>query len=1019
MHNRENTRKADKQKHFLVIIILFVIISIIPVQVKAAVLSWSNPNGKVSPYKIKLTDVINSKMLTQVVGCTGLVNKASLLIDSLSSAAWDYLAQQAVLSRAVAKACEKTLNAAATTIGATETAASPAAAKTQTIINTKEMACQSAKNARGDTFDTLLQTKRDAQTKATINYEQCFKGIGFTLAKNQLTAMTRYAVNWVNTGFGGDPFFVQNTQTFLNSIEQGVLEQSINVLLPDSVANYPNAAIFATSLIDYKTNRQLGFKEAISKLTSNLSSFMTSPSSLSDDEIQTITDREEENQTKIDKLIAQGYSRVDAVQKAINDAIAVEQETRAVESYNEDFMNGGWSAWFATTQNDNNNPIGYTYSVSKLIEEKTKAEKEQAQTELIQNNGFLSQRKCVKYGAIEAVAPVLSGDLRSDENKALLAKYHDKSNCIKWEVVTPGSIIKDQLSTYLTSPIRQLELADDINKVLNSVFEKLLNNLQSQGLSDINNGESYEYDNDEFNWTNSLSTEIATKNGESLSSGYVNGSFDLTRDLGNRFIFDFNKNSRLGTWNANANIAIQKNGNTEKLVEGVGPVVVSSQSITYPQNVYYVVTTGGRSKLFSDGYISWNVGDRAFWDGEKWQNWRCEPDANGNCTGQKYPIKERGVIQIQYDYIVAAKEMLQSLPKIMPKIGELDYCLPGPNLDWLNNVSIDTSSALSDLLYTLKAGTNNHGLSKKDTTTFTIDKPGTPKFDAYLNMFKGSPSMLSNVTVTNNPGNTDNPDNITYGTGRVAETNTWRSFIDIANGYARINKQESAMKKEADLIIDNFEDSVKQFNSDYTKIVDSIYGQNGLVNIEYFTHENSPERITNTAYVPVGKVAYPIAGQIVQYDEDINDKTYQYRDSIATVQAGVYELEKIKKEVDAIILKAQKRRDERMIEILNAEAQKTGGDLLTKDEYEDVYADCLDTEKIVFYDDLSIFNDKSSTEDRCSDGLDNDFDGLTDTYDPDCAGTSTTNSGEGVDDSSGGDAFGDNGDAFGDGGYAF
>lgn len=589
----------------------------------------------------------------------------------------------------------------------------------------------------------------------------------------------------------------------------------------------------------------------------------------------------------------------------------------------------------------------------------------------------------------------------------------DKKICIKYETVTPGSIIKDKISFYLNSPERQLELADDINHVLNSVFSALVSKLESGGLSGINSRESFTYDDDDFNWTSGLSTSMGFDDGESLTTGYTNGSFDLTRDLGNRFIFGVTKEDNLGTWDVSANVATQKNGARETLIQGTGPLVIKSDgSIDYPTNVYYTVTKSGRAKLFDNGYTSWEVGDRAFWDGEKWQNWKkCKTNIEGKCTSETFPIKKRGVIQIQYDYIVAAKEMLQRLPVIMPKIGELDYCLPGPNRNWLLNIE-GSQDALTDFVYSLKTKSTQAKWFKRGYTDFSVAKPGEDNFDNYLNLFKDSPSMLNNVAV--GAGNI-----VTYGSGKIAGTSTWKEIINTGNlKTTKINLVEKNLIEKVDMLISAIEDGIDQFEKDYTSIVNSIYGTDGLVNIEYFIHEDTAEKIPNSAYLPVGKVAYPIAGQIMDYDQEIKDKTNAYKDNVATVQAGVYELEKIKVEVDKIIKAAQQRRDARMIEILNDEAKRNGTAVLTPAEYQKKYANCLETEQIVFYDDLEIMNGDGKTEDRCYDGLDNDFDGLTDSLDPDCpkngrggSGGGTTNGGGDM--NPGDDAFGNHGgDAF-------
>ena len=45
--------------------------------VQAAALGWENPNGPA--VKMKVTDIVNAGTLTQIVGCTGIVDKVSIV----------------------------------------------------------------------------------------------------------------------------------------------------------------------------------------------------------------------------------------------------------------------------------------------------------------------------------------------------------------------------------------------------------------------------------------------------------------------------------------------------------------------------------------------------------------------------------------------------------------------------------------------------------------------------------------------------------------------------------------------------------------------------------------------------------------------------------------------------------------------------------------------------------------------------------------------------------------------------
>ena len=57
--------------------------------------------------------------------------------------------------------------------------------------------------------------------------------------------------------------------------------------------------------------------------------------------------------------------------------------------------------------------------------------------------------------------------------------------CIRWQTVTPATAVKEQLNTAVTSPIRQLELADQTAEMLLPIFNTMLQNLLNAGIQKI------------------------------------------------------------------------------------------------------------------------------------------------------------------------------------------------------------------------------------------------------------------------------------------------------------------------------------------------------------------------------------------------------------------------------------------------------------------------------------------------------------------------------------------------------
>lgn len=915
-------------------------------------IDWENPNktGKAyNTYKFKITDVVNSQVAMQVVGCTGVVNKV---------AEW---AGKLVTSEAMkTKAAEKLFTLAQKSCTQIEKAATTSAAGLQSfsftdvvplIFDCKKI--QSTKDAAG--FALLVQEQKDKVQKDKL--EACYNGIAITLAKNQLTAMTRSAVSWVNTGFGGNPLYVQNITSLTNGIERNIVEPATTSLINPNYA-YPYGNAFARSLVNYHQSRSgdlfIGGANTLDGLTSDLGNFITDPTSY-----------------------LPGASEKTALQRAKD----------ANYAFSNDFSTGGWDGWLALTQKDQNNPLGFTMQASQRLADKLAFETQNQKDELMQNNGFLSQKKCVKWQLYDDKGKALNKNTVSNaistRTLSTIEYVYSPSRsrmdpnydvCVEFEVTNPGTIIKDKISGYLGSPERQLEMADTINKSLNAVFSILISKLQLGGLSGLSS-EEFKYTDDNANWIDTTNDGYASSlysNNGSYSSG-----FDLTRDLGNTYVYD--KPFNAGTWDAKTGTI---NGDIKKGTLSLGyiPPVYEGGVEKSPTNAYYTTNVAGSQKIVDYGYNGWAIGDRAFWNGIEWQNWKKD---------QTNPIKKRGVIQIQNDYIVAAKEILQVLPNVMPKFGELDYCIPGPNPSYKTN-SANAQTSYLDWVGTL---TTTAGGRKGKFNTYEINKPGDIVYENFKSTFTDNLNVWKALL---NSGFISWPSELGDGTtekgkgvGRPVWIDDFLYFID--------NLLFSGFYKEFDNMMDKL----------YFKNITKMYNET----------ENTGELTKNPAYISMAEEGYSLTKNMLTYSEDIATSTEEYKANIATTQSNIGKLEAIRKEVSVIIKAAQKVRDDKLLIILKEETQKKckaesesclrgvgvpsqvntadlgeycltknktcEGNIMTEAEYKAKYAACFAEEDILYYDDSSIMSG-GATEERCTNGLDDDLDGLIDKLDPDC-----------------------------------
>lgn len=260
--------------------------------------------------------------------------------------------------------------------------------------------------------------------------------------------------------------------------------------------------------------------------------------------------------------------------------------------YSRNFMSGGWDGWIAMTQNASNNPLGFGMITSQQIADNAARSNQRMLNELNWGDGFLSQKKCV-------------------DPTNYTPKNAKKNPCRQWETVTPGITIANQLSNVMGTSFRQLEMADQINESLSIVFDALVNEGMSWGIS-----------------------KLSTRK---------DSSFETFGGPGSNKIYD-----RFGNDITNR---------SSKQYNGLGVEIQAPNA-------------GGWFESETPFDITSKMG-------------------GSNTLDQ--------VILTQQLYGRQLNESILPLPKIVPQIAELDYCVPGPNPNWENRV-IDILNQ-QDVLY--------------------------------------------------------------------------------------------------------------------------------------------------------------------------------------------------------------------------------------------------------------------------------------------------------------------------------
>ena len=291
------------------------------------------------------------------------------------------------------------------------------------------------------------------------------------IAKQILHHLTLSVINWINSGFQGNPGFVTNPGGFLLDAADQVTGSFIaqdgplsNLCSPFSVDIRLSLALQQTQMYNTRYTCTLG----------------------------TII-----NNVKNTSLnVSVNGNNVATMQGFLGG----------------DFSQGGWPAFIALTTENQNNPYGsYLQSESDLLTSIGKR-KSALSFDVQLGNGFMSWDNCsditnsFENNAGSGLSTAQMNELYKNGDRAVKTGQdqfgNDYSiqktigsdgktvNYQSCQASTPGSAIASKLFTNLNAPEVELELANDINAVVNALVTQLVSQMLSKGLNALSGGSS-------------------------------------------------------------------------------------------------------------------------------------------------------------------------------------------------------------------------------------------------------------------------------------------------------------------------------------------------------------------------------------------------------------------------------------------------------------------------------------------------------------------------------------------------
>lgn len=134
------------------------------------------------------------------------------------------------------------------------------------------------------------------------------------------------------------------------------------------------------------------------------------------------------------------------------------------KAFVQNFDQGGWNGWFSVTQNTQNNPYGEYLDAKNSLSAQIGTQTAQANAELDWGKGFLSYKKCNQSDPSYVAARTVGG-----------VSIPESCSPSAEQIVTPGSVIQDQLDRALGSGGERLNVVNSINEIVSSLMTELVN----------------------------------------------------------------------------------------------------------------------------------------------------------------------------------------------------------------------------------------------------------------------------------------------------------------------------------------------------------------------------------------------------------------------------------------------------------------------------------------------------------------------------------------------------------------
>jgi hypothetical protein len=210
-----------------------------------------------------------------------------------------------------------------------------------------------------------------------------------------------------------------------------------------------------------------------------------------------------------------------------------------------DFIGGGgWDTWLQITTIPQNNQMGAMILAQSELDARIETNKNIQLTEANWGGGFMSWKECTNLQTGEKVNSLGGLDTENtntvDEYGTPVLLANAGPSNVSCTIRTPGGLIANKINWVDTSTLRELELADDINAIMNALLNQLITEgmkiFSEGGLLGSNSSKANTSHQDLMNYLDQIQTQAQTNNNNGNNGNSNGNSVEFQQNTTSNFI---------------------------------------------------------------------------------------------------------------------------------------------------------------------------------------------------------------------------------------------------------------------------------------------------------------------------------------------------------------------------------------------------------------------------------------------------------------------------------------------------